>query len=481
MDTRNWEQVLDGLRVQFSVDVVAWKPQTISRERKRCLAVPYVDTQPYQERLDQICPEWQDDYVIWFSDPQEALGRAGEKRVISGKVFVKCRLTIAERTRSDVGECELTDENALTSAKAQAFKRACAAFGLGRYLYDLPKPWVDYDAERGITEVELKKLEGLLRRYAGTQSVSAERGGPASEIEGQSPAMRAERVEYAARSVAAPLRTEANGHVDQPAGDTNGDARHAAAGSARPEGMSQPGREIRRPSSVSERAPGLGAGGDAGQAASGRHPNENRPPRSGDSELPVNPGLVNERDQPARVTDARPDAVRRFEAGQLETEQPQAAVQTPRPVVLEPAGNEITLPGDGERAPGASNEARPSDEGKPTDEASVRKPASSPSAGEERRESPRSPARKKVTEGTSAGKATMPGGTQPGDGAPPAPTIGSAAVSAAGAESEGPVLCPTHKVPLQLLITREGKALLLHKIEGEGYCNGQEVRQVARG
>jgi hypothetical protein len=379
MDTRNWEQVLEGLRVPFSVEVVAWKPQTISRERKRCLAVPYADTQPYQERLDQVCPEWQDDYAIWFSDPQETLGRAGEKRVISGKVFVKCGLTIAERTRSDVGECELIDENALTSAKAQAFKRACAAFGLGRYLYDLPKPWVDYDAERGITEVELKKLEGLLRRYAGTHPAPAERSGPASETEAQSPVIHVERldhVEHASRPVAAPLPAEANGQGVRARAGTNG---YAAAGQNR-------------------------------QLASFEQP-----------------------------------------------------------------GQETRIPANGERASGASNE------GRPDDEAGGPQPASSPAAGEERRESHRIQARKKVTERALAGKATSPAGTQPGDSVPPAPTIGSAAISAAGAESEGPVLCPIHNVPLQLLITREGKALLLHKIEGEGYCNGQEVRQVARG
>ena len=240
MDTRNWEQVLDGLRVPFAVEVVAWKPQTISRERKRCLAVPYVDTQPYQERLDQVCPEWQDDYAIWFSDPQEALGRGGEKRVISGKVFVKCRLTIAEHTRTDVGECELTDENALTSAKAQAFKRACAAFGLGRYLYDLPKAWVDYDAERGITEVELKKLEGLLRRFTETHPARAERSGP-PEAAGRP---QAERLEQPSRAAALPVRAEANGQgvrvpaghngfAAHPAGGTNGDTGHTAPNGAR--------------------------------------------------------------------------------------------------------------------------------------------------------------------------------------------------------------------------------------------------------
>jgi len=62
------------------------------------------------------------------------------------------------------------------------------------------------------------------------------------------------------------------------------------------------------------------------------------------------------------------------------------------------------------------------------------------------------------------------------DGAPPAPTIGSAPFRRLAPRARAGLLSD-HKVPLQLLITREGKALLLHKIEGEGYCNGQEVRQ----
>jgi hypothetical protein len=51
--------------------------------------------------------------------------------------------------REDAGECPSTgDENAWTSAIMQAFKRACSPFGLGRYHYNLPTPWVDYDQGR---------------------------------------------------------------------------------------------------------------------------------------------------------------------------------------------------------------------------------------------------------------------------------------------------------------------------------------------
>jgi hypothetical protein len=33
-------------------------------------------------------------------------------------------------------------------AEAQAFKRACSAFGLGRYLYSLPQVWAEYNQEK---------------------------------------------------------------------------------------------------------------------------------------------------------------------------------------------------------------------------------------------------------------------------------------------------------------------------------------------
>src|SRR5208337_2185432 len=36
----------------------------------------------------------------------------------------------------------------MTSADAQAFKRACSCFGLGRYFYDFQAVWVDLDQNR---------------------------------------------------------------------------------------------------------------------------------------------------------------------------------------------------------------------------------------------------------------------------------------------------------------------------------------------
>jgi hypothetical protein len=72
--------------------------------------------------------------------------RSHNKEVMSGKILSTCTVSIA-----GIGEHSATgegwaDENcAMTSADAQAFKRACSAFGLGRYTYDFEETWVDLD------------------------------------------------------------------------------------------------------------------------------------------------------------------------------------------------------------------------------------------------------------------------------------------------------------------------------------------------
>jgi hypothetical protein len=47
-----------------------------------------------------------------------------------------------------LGEEWADNDNAGTAAEAQAFKRACSCFGLGRYLYDLEGQWVDLDEKK---------------------------------------------------------------------------------------------------------------------------------------------------------------------------------------------------------------------------------------------------------------------------------------------------------------------------------------------
>ena len=116
----------------FAAALVELKPGATTQDKSRALCMPFVDSRAYQTRLDRVVgPE----------------GWSVEYRPLSDRA-VLCRLTILGVTREDVGECNANDENAATSAVAQSFKRACSAFGLGRYLYSLPQVWAAYDAQK---------------------------------------------------------------------------------------------------------------------------------------------------------------------------------------------------------------------------------------------------------------------------------------------------------------------------------------------
>ena len=64
-------------------------------------------------------------------------------------MLVTCTVTIFGLwSHSGTGEEWADDDNSVTSADAQAFKRACPWIGLGRYFYDVPAIWVDLDQNR---------------------------------------------------------------------------------------------------------------------------------------------------------------------------------------------------------------------------------------------------------------------------------------------------------------------------------------------
>lgn len=117
----------------FPKALIELKPGAMNGDKTRALAMPFVDMRAYYNWLDRICgPE------NWSSTLT-----ATDRGVI-------CALTIFGVTKSAAGDYPIDprDENAATSAEAQAFKRACAAFGLGRYLYSLRQAWGKYDNQR---------------------------------------------------------------------------------------------------------------------------------------------------------------------------------------------------------------------------------------------------------------------------------------------------------------------------------------------
>jgi len=113
---------------------------------------PFADPRAYTDRLNELFSPsgWTRTYSVQtVNNVERAVSNKGS--CITGKVLVTCTLTIfGLGTHSGTGEEWADDANAMTSAEAQAFKRACVCFGLGRYLYDLPRCWVALDEHRRI-------------------------------------------------------------------------------------------------------------------------------------------------------------------------------------------------------------------------------------------------------------------------------------------------------------------------------------------
>jgi len=107
------------------------KISATNRDKTKGLASPYTDMRCYFTRLDQICGVENWSHTITLSE--------------RGAV---CALTLFGVTKSAVGDYpQAVEANPATSAEAQAFKRACAAFGLGRYLYQFSDTWAELTAD----------------------------------------------------------------------------------------------------------------------------------------------------------------------------------------------------------------------------------------------------------------------------------------------------------------------------------------------
>jgi hypothetical protein len=128
--------IFAALRAEFPRDAVSWRAQSMKADGSAALALAYIDARDVMNRLDEVCGPggWQDRYEFHGS------------RTI-------CYLSINVPVIDDVGEWITkadgagdTDVEAEKGGISDAFKRAAVKWGIGRYLYDLPAPWVDCES-----------------------------------------------------------------------------------------------------------------------------------------------------------------------------------------------------------------------------------------------------------------------------------------------------------------------------------------------
>lgn len=127
----NWQRLTDP----FDPKDIEWKPGATTRDKSKGLAMAYITARAVQERLDEVFGpgNWKNEF------------RPGPEGGVLCRIYFK----------NDDGEwvwredgADNTDVEAVKGGLSNAMKRAGAALGIGRYLYDLPAQWVPLN-ERG--------------------------------------------------------------------------------------------------------------------------------------------------------------------------------------------------------------------------------------------------------------------------------------------------------------------------------------------
>jgi hypothetical protein len=158
-------KIFIDLAKPFDIEDVYFLPQSVTKDGMATVAA-YADKRAYAERLDIVLGKanWQlkvDPPTIaqfhkevkdW--DNKDENGKFKTKIMSGLKVFVVAHVGILNPSgewvwKSSTGAADTADENSVTTAEAQAVKRAISMWGPGNYFYRLPKQTLPYNKLKG--------------------------------------------------------------------------------------------------------------------------------------------------------------------------------------------------------------------------------------------------------------------------------------------------------------------------------------------
>ena len=164
------EDMFERLAAPFSPDAISWRVGSTNQDKTKGLALAYLDARDVMDRLDLVCgPDgWQNRYSHVGGITVCELGVRVQVPGYKADETMALTLVEPERWIWKADGAGASDIEAEKGALSDAFKRAAVRFGIGRYLYHLPSPWVELEpAGRSvrIKDSEHKKLEELLSHY----------------------------------------------------------------------------------------------------------------------------------------------------------------------------------------------------------------------------------------------------------------------------------------------------------------------------
>jgi len=144
------DDIFARLAAPFPVESVHWRVGSKTNDKKRGMCLAYIDARDVMDRLDAVVgPEnWQTDFVN------------------SGNGATCCRVAI----RIDgewLWKADGAGQTSYEGDKGQfsdALKRAAVSWGIARYLYSIPSPWVELTDKGNISDKGMEHLRATLEK-----------------------------------------------------------------------------------------------------------------------------------------------------------------------------------------------------------------------------------------------------------------------------------------------------------------------------
>ena len=155
-----WER----LTAPFPPADVMWRVGATTKDGKKGMALAYIDARMVMDRLDDVCGPggWQCRYP-WDSEGLVCC-EIGIRSLMSPDPDVEDGLPYWTFLWKADGAGK-TDYEGQKGSMSSAFKRAAVRWGIGRYLYDLPSPWMPINDRKQFTDDSLNKLRIALERW----------------------------------------------------------------------------------------------------------------------------------------------------------------------------------------------------------------------------------------------------------------------------------------------------------------------------
>lgn len=146
--------MLEKLSAPLDPNKVSWRVGSTTADKKRGMALAYIDARDVMARLDEACGAggWQDRYE--FHGPRTIC-------------YLSIKIGDEWITKADgAGDSDVEAEK---GAISDAFKRAAVKWGIGRYLYDIESPWVEITGAGKSYRIADKEHARLARLLPGSK------------------------------------------------------------------------------------------------------------------------------------------------------------------------------------------------------------------------------------------------------------------------------------------------------------------------